>query len=705
MAPVVEDNWDACLQTLEGHGDLIRAICFSPDGKLLASASDDETIRLWDARTGVTHSVIRDDLSVAVAISFSPDNRLIGSAQWDGTIKLRDLGTHEVCKTFTGHSRMVNAIVFLRNGELLASASDDHTVRLWDTATGLTHFLLQGHTDYVKILAASQDGKYVASGSRDGEIRLWDAVVGERRCVFRSQAPVRAIAFMHNDTTIASAGADGCINFWEVSAGVLENKIDTEEGASKSTFSSDGKRFAVIRKEGHIKLFDTVTGSVLYVFGGHGDVSFALEFSPDNTVLASGNFDHTVKLWDASTGSKYDVNGPSNVYEITVSPLNKLVISRYTDHSMMLWSTHTGRLELEGRAVAFNQNENLVAYACDIHNKVSINLQNLETRAPPLTLAYQAGPVFKLGFSPDNKLLASASSEQTVNLWNVETGALCCKFSCTHEILEVVFSPDGKLLAVVLTNDTVDLWSMITGKLYWKLHITEGLQNVVFSPDGMLLATVSLQSVYHDRLSFNWVYRTWNTTKKDQIEVGSHGVFDKAFAFSPSSRLVVFVSGDGILKLWDVVSGAVNDMLGGANGDCTMVAFSPDGKLIASATYSTINLWDAESRTLVETIAVDSDGPLIVSVSFSQDGRHLKSNLGYHRLQTNGPSRSDDRSFPSIRGDWIFFGTSPFLWLPTDFRPVSSRCSVGIATVALVRPNGHPLIMTFDMTELERLFS
>ncbi|KEQ80712.1 WD40 repeat-like protein, partial [Aureobasidium pullulans EXF-150] len=287
VAPVVEDNWDACLQTLEGHRDWIRAVCFSSDGKILASASNDKTIRLWGAKTGALHSTIQDDSHIAEAISFSPNNRLIGSTHSDGIIKLRDLGTQEVCKIFTGHSKRVNAIIFLSNGEVLASASDDHTVRIWDTATGLTLSLLQGHTDYVEILAASQNGKYVASGSRDGEIRLWDAVAGELRCVFKGHSTrVTAIAFMHDDTTIASADVNGYINFWEASTGALRNKLGTGETAYTSAFSPDGKLFAVTTADSQIKLFDTATRSLHSVFMGKYDI----EFSPDSTTLASRTY-------------------------------------------------------------------------------------------------------------------------------------------------------------------------------------------------------------------------------------------------------------------------------------------------------------------------------------------------------------------------------------------------------------------------------
>ncbi|THZ19954.1 WD40 repeat-like protein [Aureobasidium pullulans] len=223
----------------------------------------------------------------------------------------------------------------------------------------------------------------------------------------------------NNDTTIAFVDAYG-INFWEASTGALRNKLDIKEKARRPTFSPDGKLFAVAKGVDKIELFDTVSGLPQSVLVGHGEYPRIIEFSPDSTVLASGSGGCTVDLWDMTTLSlsNYDILDTPKAFEITISPLSKLVTSRHTD-SMKLWSTHTGRLELEGHTVAFNRDEDMVARGLYNH---AIDLQNLETGAPLLML-----------------------DDQTVNLWDAGTGALCHKINCTGAILEVVFSPDGSM--------------------------------------------------------------------------------------------------------------------------------------------------------------------------------------------------------------------------------------------------------------------
>ena len=273
LASASEDNtirlWDtqtAALKTLLiGHTQPVNGIAFSPDGQTLASVSPDTTIRLWNPRNGQLKTTLRVHTGFTylgfLSVAFSPDSQTLatgGDYYSDFTVRLWDLHNEENIRTFTGHTGLITSVAFSPDGRTLASGSEDKTIRLWNPNNGNLKTTLAGHRQMIDSVAFSPDGQTLASGSRDGTIRLWDPETGKLR------------------TTLT--GYTGWIN--------------------PLAFSPDGEMLASGSHDQRIRFWNAKTDEYKNAFKGHTGHIFSVAFSPDGTTLASGSEDGTVRLWE-----------------------------------------------------------------------------------------------------------------------------------------------------------------------------------------------------------------------------------------------------------------------------------------------------------------------------------------------------------------------------------------------------------------------
>ena len=527
--------------TLSGHSDRVTSVVFSPDSKTIASASNDETIRLWDIQSQKESNVLRGHSSAVTCVVFSPDGKTIASASNDETIRLWNIRLQKETATLTGHSANVTSVVFSPDGKTLASGSDDDTIRLWDIPSQKETAVLSGHSNGVTSVAFSPDGKTLASGSDDKTIRLWDITSQKETATLKGHSDrVTSVAFSPDGKTLASGSDYKTIRLWDITS---QKETATLEGysswANSVAFSPDGKTIASASWYNTIRLWDITSQKETATLKGHSDPVTSVAFSPDGKTLVSGSWDNTIRLWDI--GSQKET----------------------------------------------------------------------------ATLRGHSQTVKSVAFSPDGKTIASGSYDNTIRLWDIpsqkETAALR---GHSDRVTSMAFSPDGKIIATASDDDTIRLWDIPSRKETATLmgH-SRNVNSVAFSPDGKTIATGSV-----DR-----TIRLWDiSSQKETATLKGHSDPVTSVAFSPDGKALASGSADFTIRLWDIHSQKETAILKGRFGTVISVVFSPDGKTLASSSWkNAILLWDIQSQKATAEFWVHSDN--LLSVAFSPDGKTLAS--------------------------------------------------------------------------------
>jgi WD40 repeat protein len=574
---------------------------FSPDGTLLASGDGTQTLHIWEVATGKSVRQYPGKGSLT-ALAFSPDGKHLALASYDKSLLLFDWAAGKEVRKFSGHKERPTSLAFTRNGQTLAAAHGDGAARFWDVATGKEVRRFEGHKGWVNAVALAPDDQTLATGGSDQTIRLWDAASGkELRQLEGVRNQIYSVAFTPDGKHVA-AGVWGnhLIGLWDAATGKLVRQIGPR-GVGRATsnsicaciaFAPDGKTLAA-RGQDHnvVILWDVATGKELLPFDAHATSVDLLAVTPDGQTLASASHaDEAVYLWDLARGTlRRKVPGHAGgIAALAFAPDGKtLVAAAVLDQSVYLWDAATGKRLLH---------------------------------IPPPDLPADPGRLFghlyrkdvAIAFAPDGKTLATGNSDGKVRLWELPSGKPLLDFqgqparinsdneSYPRAVSKLAYSPEGRSLIVgSLGDDTFHLYTA-AGKLlrqfkpkppatpaqsgysFWDVA-------VAFAPDGKSLAAAG------GRLDLS--IRLWETaTAQERRKYGGPQRALHLVAFSPDGRTLASWRRDGVIRLLDVATGQDAGSLQGHRGEVLSVAFLPDGRVVSGGTDTTILLWDSVPR-------------------------------------------------------------------------------------------------------------
>jgi WD40 repeat protein/serine/threonine protein kinase len=615
--------------TLYGHKGPVTRAEYSVDGEHIITASEDGTVRLWEAATGHERVAIqaadRDELFAA---ALSPDGkRIISLTKAGPSPTVWDGASGERLLSLEGHENRIAHAGFSRDGSRILTASWDGTARVWDASSGEQLLSMQAHDRVhyaeetpdgsglvtmgdvaVKVWAMpmgderyvkhgfdnratsavfSPDGGRVLTAAQDGVAKVWDTVTGRVQYDLRGPPGALTGAWFNQDgSTIIAAADNNVLVAWDAASGQeLGTLADVQTGALNrdSTF---GRGVVVVRASSdEVALVDLDTLEEVQTFQGHNGPVLVARFSPDGTQVLTASADGTARVWPVGRAAP--------------SPPVETFTSRWDSEARQF------RIAVEGRGELAGGPTHAVTFA---------------------------------SFNADRARLVAASWDGTARIWNVETGEELYVFR-GHEatVHGALFSPDGKALVTYSEDQTARIWDMETGQ---ERQILRGHEAAVvqasYRLDGRALVTAS----------YDHTARVWNAEAGlEQVVLRGHAGAVNAACFSADGGRVATVSSDGSARIWSVADGSEQIMireLAGGNG--IGVAFSPDGtRLLTSSPDSVAQLWDAESGTELctltdtaskaSTASSGTSGPAPIA-RFLPDGRGIVSETWSRRLYT-----------------------------------------------------------------------
>jgi len=588
-------------------------IVYSSDGTYLGASTllpDQEIMTtIWDAETG--QELLHLPTSIA---TFSQDNqRLITwrstrtNLAWDiwDVAKAEKL---ESINVFVPDLAETTGGALSRDWQYFALRYEDNRAIVWDMDSQEELLELTEHRDKVNVIDFSPDNQHVGTGGLDGLFKLWrlptnqpdDALEPESLFTFEHDDSIEAFAFSKDSNYAVTASRDKTAVIWDLQASLTQgipvahtslSLADHKEPIKRIVFNEDGTLVAAASQDGVINIWDTQTGQMVLTFISN-DLTRSIAFSPDSTHLAAANDAGIVQIWDIKTAGGKE------------------------------WLTLTGHDGVVNRAVFSPDGTQLAT----VSNDKTVKIWDAVFGTLKKTITGHTDNVRALAYCPDGSCLATASNDGTVKLWDLDTKQELSSIDAYEDlplnsipennVLDIAFLYNDNRLVTVGMDNEPDIWDIETGeKIIPLVGHNYNVVSTAVSPDGQTIATIGPDGMLI----------TWNSQTGEQLfnqhttEYGSKDV-----TFSPNGKLLASGDNDGTVRIWDFNAKEEERLLQTLSGHGSFVqsvAFSGNGRYLASASSNLIRIWNTETGQPLYTLPGHTQ--VVVDLTFSPDGRYL----------------------------------------------------------------------------------
>ncbi len=617
--------------TMWGHRAVVSAADWSPDGKQLASASEDGTLKIWNAVTGNEVLTLRGHDAQVFSVAWSPDGRRIASGGRSGEIKIWDANSGEILLAMYHELGWVGSVAWSPDGKRLATAvntTERLPVRVWDTATGQQIRSFTQPAQRVFSVAWSPDGRRLACGNNGGTIDVWDCLTGEAVLTLHTgMYNALSVSWSPDGESIATANNDmqGMITIWDASTGERRSTLGGHAGRVTSiAWSQHGEQLASAGEDQTVRIWNTKSGEEVLAFRGHLGPVMSVRWSPDGGRLVSASVDRTVRIWDTQREQVgRTLSGhQGQVYEVAWSPDSRYVAAHGVDRSaardmVRIWDARSGREVLPAQSVDGRNREVPFAWSPGSPNSgcllalcadSEVHILDPAAGREVLTLAGHEDIVESVAWSPNGRRIATGGRDETIRVWDAANGGQMRAIG-THSgsALSLVWAPDNQHLAALtgeilydekVWNTALVVWNADTGEKAFTSPFNEH-QPVwePWSPDGRYLSSNSHTGGQQILCVGSW----------KAIDLPKRPALGRA-SWSPDGRLLV-APGRGhhsnlpILLIYDTSTWEIRFTLRGHLGLTFAASWGPDGRRLATASGDgTIKIWSARSGQEILTL-------------------------------------------------------------------------------------------------------